>query len=147
LGDTARAGAYLRQWHKGREEEGWSEARLTSTVGYMYADAGDLARAEECYRRAVEIDPDDDRALNDLAYYLIDRDIDIAEGLRLAGRALEIFPDNPGYLDTQGWGYYKLGRCEEALEVLKRAWDLTPYYSHGIHSHKEVVEAALAEES
>jgi tetratricopeptide (TPR) repeat protein len=121
-------------------------ARLTATVGYIYADAGDRKRAEECYRRAVEIDPDDDRGLNDLAYYLIDNDIDVDEGLRLAGRALEISPDNPGYLDTEGWGYYKLGRSNEALEVLRRAWDLTPYYSHGIHSHIEVVEAALAEE-
>jgi tetratricopeptide (TPR) repeat protein len=90
------------------------------------------------------MDPDDDRALNDLAYFLIDDDIDVDEGLRLAGRALEISPDNPGYLDTQGWGYYKQGRCEEALEVLEYAWDLTPYYDHGIHSHIEVVNAALA---
>jgi tetratricopeptide (TPR) repeat protein/predicted Ser/Thr protein kinase len=145
MGDTARAGVYLRQWRPGREEQGWSEARITSTIGYIYAEAGDLVKAEECYRRAVEIDPDDDRALNDLAFYLIDSDIDVDEGLRLAGRALDISPDNPGYLDTQGWGYYKQDRCEEALEVLGYAWELTPYYNHGIHSHIEAVTAALAE--
>ncbi len=146
LGDTTRAGVYLRQWRSKRKEQGWSEARLTATAGYIYADAGDPDKAGQCYRQAVEMDPEDDRALNDLAYFLIDNDVYIEEGLRLAERALEISPDNPGYLDTQGWGYYKQDKCEEALEVLEYAWDLTPYYNHGIHTHIEEVEAALAEQ-
>ncbi len=144
LGDTTRAGVYLRQWRPKRKEQGWSEARLTATMGYVYADAGDPAKAEECYRQAVEMDPEDDGALNDLAYFLIDKDVDVAEGLRLAARALEISPDNPDYLDTQGWGYFKQGKCKEALEVLEYAWNLTPYYVHGIHRHIEEVSAAIA---
>jgi Tfp pilus assembly protein PilF len=130
-----------------RREQGWSEARLTATIGYVYADAGDPEKAGEMYRRAVEMDPDDDGVLNNLAFFLIDREVDVAEGLRLACRALEICPDNPDYLDTQGWGYFKQGRCEEALAVLEYAWEHTPYYSHGIHSHIEVVSAALTEEN
>jgi tetratricopeptide (TPR) repeat protein/tRNA A-37 threonylcarbamoyl transferase component Bud32 len=147
LGDTTRAGACLRQWSPACKEQGWSDVRLTAALGSIYAEAGDLVKAEEYYRRAVELDPADDMALNALAYFLIDNDINVEEGLELSDRALELSPDNPGYLDTRGWGYCKQGRCEEALKVLEYAWNLTPYYYHGIYSHIEQAKAALAEQT
>jgi tetratricopeptide (TPR) repeat protein len=145
-GDTAHAWAYLREWRSKREGEGWSEARLTATEGYIYEEIGDNEKAEESYRRAVGLDPDDHKVKNDLAYFLIDHTIDVDEGLEIVECALEMSPNTPDYLDTQGWGYYKQGRCDEALEILEYAWELKPYYNHGIYTHKEEVAAAIAED-
>ncbi len=36
-------------------------------------------------------------------------------------KALEVSPDNGGYLDSLGWVYYKKGMYEKALEILTEA--------------------------
>jgi hypothetical protein len=33
-------------------------------------------------------------------------------------------PDNYNYLDTKGWGLYKQGKYQEALNILQKSWDL-----------------------
>ncbi len=58
--------------------------------------------------------------LNYLGYLLIDHDIDIARGMKLVEKALKIDPDSPFYLDSLAWGYYKLGRCDKALNIMKK---------------------------
>ncbi len=41
-------------------------------------------------------------------------------------KALRLNPDHPSYLDSLGWGYYKLGNYEKAVETLKKAFELAP---------------------
>jgi predicted Zn-dependent protease len=59
--------------------------------------------------------------LNYLGYLLIDNDVDPAEGVNYVKEALQQEPDSPFYLDSLAWGYYKLGRCEEAKRVMQKA--------------------------
>lgn len=146
-GDTARARVNLMRWRARREQQGMPEALVATTMGYIYEKGGDQHKAEDFYRRAVSMDPACGRALNDLAYFLINREIDVDEGLELVGRALAIEPGNPGYMDTQGWGYYKKGRYKEAVEVLQRAWEAIPHYDHAIHQHIEKASAALSRQT
>ena len=58
--------------------------------------------------------------LNYLGYLLIDHDIDVKVGMEYVKKALESEKESPYYLDSLAWGYYKLGQCEKALEVMKR---------------------------
>ncbi len=58
--------------------------------------------------------------LNYLGYLLIDHDIDPKAGIRYVKQALEQEPDSPFYLDSLAWGYYKLGRCKKADEVMQK---------------------------
>lgn len=62
---------------------------------------------------------DDPLFLNYYGYLLIDHDLDIQKGIELVKRALEAEPDSPYYIDSLAWGYYKLGECEKALEIIK----------------------------
>lgn len=57
--------------------------------------------------------------LNYYGYLLIDHDIDIAKGIALVQRALELEPNSPYYLDSLAWGLYKEGKCAEANEIMK----------------------------
>jgi len=58
--------------------------------------------------------------LNYLGYLLIDNDVDPAAGIVYVKEALKQEPDSPFYLDSLAWGYYKLGKCKEADEVMQQ---------------------------
>lgn len=82
---------------------------------------------------------------NYLGYLYIEHDLDIRRGIELVKRALAKEPDSPYYLDSLAWGYYKLGRCKEALKIIKRV-----YYDLGlkdpeIQSHLQKIEQCAKE--
>lgn len=58
-------------------------------------------------------------SLNFLGYMLIDHDMDVARGVSLVKEALEQKPDSPHYIDSLAWGYYKLGKCDDALKEME----------------------------
>jgi len=58
--------------------------------------------------------------LNYYGYILIDHDMDIKKGIGLVQEALLKEPKSPFYLDSLAWGYYKLGRCKEAKEIMDK---------------------------
>ena len=82
--------------------------------------------------------------MGNLAWFLIDNDLNVDEGMDLVNKALEIITENWYNLDTKGWGLYKQGRYEEALDVLKYAWELRPLYDHEGYWHIQEVEQAIA---
>ena len=66
---------------------------------------------------------DDSVYLNYLGYLYIDHDLNVKRGVRLVKKALKQEPNSPYYLDSLAWGYFKLGRCKEAFEIIKKiAW-------------------------
>jgi len=58
--------------------------------------------------------------LNYLGYILIDHNIDVKQGVLYAKQALKTSPKNVDYLDSLGWGYYKLGKCKKAFKVYEK---------------------------
>ncbi len=67
--------------------------------------------------------PKDNQALNALGYTLADRTDRYQEALQYIERALKINPEDIATLDSMGWVLHKLGRNEEALSYLKKAYD------------------------
>jgi tetratricopeptide (TPR) repeat protein len=84
---------------------------------------GRLDDAIADYRKAVDRWPESSLSLNALGYTLADRTQQFAEAEDLIRRALAIDPKNPAIIDSLGWVLYKLGRPEEALVELQRAYD------------------------
>ncbi|WP_122873828.1 tetratricopeptide repeat protein [Campylobacter showae] len=58
--------------------------------------------------------------LNYYGYLLIDHDIDAKKGIELVNRALELEPGSVFYIDSLAWGYYKLGECKKADEIMQQ---------------------------
>ncbi len=58
------------------------------------------------------------RYLNFLGYLLIDHDVDIKRGLKLAKQAVKKSPQNIAYKDSLAWGYYKQSQCDKAKMVM-----------------------------
>ena len=85
--------------------------------------------------------------MNNLAYFLIDKDRNINKGMELISKALELSPDNYTYLHAKGWGLYKQGKYQEALDILQKSWDLrmkNAIYNHEAFLHLEAAKKAVA---
>jgi tetratricopeptide (TPR) repeat protein len=80
--------------------------------------------AEVDLRRLIEIDPENADALNALGYTLADRTERFQEALDLIQRAIRLKPDTPAIIDSLGWVSYRLGRMDDALRHLRRAFEL-----------------------
>ena len=77
---------------------------------------------------------------------MIDNNQNIAEGLKLIDKVLEMKPDDLEFLDTKGWGLYKRGNYKEAFEILQKSWDLrkkNAIYDHEAYLHLEAAKKAV----
>ena len=66
--------------------------------------------------------PDDAEALNALGYTLLGNANRYAEAEKYLQHALKLQPDEAVIMDSFGWLQFKLGRLEQALEYLERAY-------------------------
>ncbi|MCK7594291.1 tetratricopeptide repeat protein [Pseudomarimonas salicorniae] len=91
-------------------------------LAYERLDKIDLAEAD--LRLMLVMDPENPDALNALGYTLADRTERLAEAHELIRQALALRPDNPAIIDSMGWVLFRMGRVEEALPHLRRAFEL-----------------------
>ena len=146
-GDTEAANDFIAKYKSiSKNKNQWPESRILSGIGTIYTEANIIAKAEICFRQALTLDPVNPSRIHDLAWFLIDNDINIDEGMDLVQKALKERPDDWYYLDTKGWGLYKQGRYEESLKVLNDSWELRPFFDHTGFLHIQEVEKALAKQ-
>lgn len=112
---------------------------------FVYEGLGDFLGAVENYQQVLMKEPDNALALNNLAYHYLLREVQIERALEMAERAVEL--DRRGvYLDTLGYGYYLVGRYEEARELLQEALaDAPEEGAEEIGRHLQLVLQALGE--
>jgi len=146
-GRAKKAGEYIDRYVSLLKENKASEAAISANLAGIYSGADIPDNAEEYYRKALSLEPDNPGRMNALARFLINRDRNVNEGLELAEKALSVNPDNYLFLDTKGWGLYKQGNYEEALELIERSWELKPIYNHDIYFHLEESKKAVASQN
>ena len=61
-----------------------------------------------------------------LVYTLAERNQRIAEAYGLIETALKLAPDDPFIQDSMGWVLYRMGRNQEGLDYLQRAFKQRP---------------------
>ena len=137
------ANEYIEKYKTIRKENSASESAIATSLASIYNEAGILDKAEEYYREANALDPKGSLSQNNLAYFLIDMDRNVNEGLEIIDKLLELNPDNFNYLHTKGWGLYKQGKFKEALEFLQKADSAKPVYDHEVWVHLEDAKKAV----
>ncbi|MEJ7847665.1 MAG: tetratricopeptide repeat protein [Pyrinomonadaceae bacterium] len=94
-------------------------AKLTLATAQQMS--GDFSGAEGTLRELIKQTPGNPIALNNLGYFLLERNDRFEEAFGLIEQALKVDPTNPSYLDSLGWAYFKLGKLAEAEKHLKDA--------------------------
>jgi tetratricopeptide (TPR) repeat protein len=144
-GDTIAAGQYIEKYISILKENSWTEADIAAAQAGIYSRAGIRDKAEEYFRKALSLEPENPDRINDLAWFLFNNSRKINEGLELIDKALKLSPDNYMYLDTKGWGLYKQGKNEEALKFLEKSLEMyKPRYNYEISLHIDEVKKAVA---
>ncbi|MBE0675007.1 MAG: tetratricopeptide repeat protein, partial [Bacteroidales bacterium] len=145
--DMNAANYYIEKYISLCKERSVSEANIAASLAEIYSEAGIQDKAEDLYRKALSLQPESPSRLKDLAWYLIDKDRDINEGLDLIDKALVLSPDDYLIIYTEGWGLYKQGKYQEALEILQKSWNLRKekaIYDHEAFLHLEEAKKAVA---
>lgn len=101
------------------------EQRLVTQALLMLSSAreraGDAKGSEEALRRILAKEPNNATALNNLGYFLVERNERLPEALEMIQRAVRAEPANASFLDSLGWAYFKLGQLDEAERYLNDA--------------------------
>jgi tetratricopeptide (TPR) repeat protein len=108
------------------QNSGFESVQLYTTLAYAAWSQKNPKAAIELYEKALDLDETNTTAMNGLGYILVDTDTDPIRGLRLCRRAVDSKPQNPAYLDSLGWAYFKNGELIEARTWLRRAMDMAP---------------------
>lgn len=130
-----RAGRYQEAW----EVYTLALQQMPDNPQLLYARAlvaeklDRLAEALADLEKMVKANPEDPEALNALGYTLVDRTHRIEEGMALIRKAYAKRPDDPAIMDSMGWGWYRLGQPEKALDFLQKAWKRFPDAEIGAH--------------
>lgn len=86
---------------------------------------------------------DDALYLNYLGYLLIDHEINVKEGMEYVQKALEAEEDSVYYLDSLAWGYYKQGKCNQALKIIRRVQKGMDREDPEVTSHVQAIQKCI----
>jgi Flp pilus assembly protein TadD len=124
---------------KGIVKSGFNNAQAHAAVGYIMDRMGNFKEAVMNLYRSLEIDPKNANAHNSLGFIFAEAGINLEEALQECKKALSLDENNPAYLDSIGWVYYKMGKLTQARIYLKKAYDKVPNNPE-IKDHLRIVE-------
>jgi tetratricopeptide (TPR) repeat protein len=114
-GNHARALVHLNRAH---ELSPRSTAPLLK-IASIYQATNQRAQLRAAYEAVLQIQPDNVVALNNMAYFLADGDLDLDLALTYAQKAKQQKPDDPDVTDTLGWVYIKKNLSDDAIRIFQ----------------------------
>jgi tetratricopeptide (TPR) repeat protein len=90
-------------------------------AGEMYESQSDWSNAKTMYQKALEIQPDNPLASNNLAYVMLQQGGNVDVALAMAQTAHRGMPDSSNAADTLGWAYYQKGVYQSAIEMFQES--------------------------
>jgi tetratricopeptide (TPR) repeat protein len=103
-------------------EKSPNHIELLYETAMMAEKIGKPGEFEQLMRKLIKIKPDHAQAYNALGYELLERNERIPEAMQLVEKALQLAPDDAAIMDSVGWGYYRSGKLDESIKMLRRAY-------------------------
>ncbi|MBK8945840.1 MAG: tetratricopeptide repeat protein [Ignavibacteriae bacterium] len=92
-----------------------------SLMGMIYENRDMFQKSDSIYDKTISIDSTDILTLNNFAYSLAERGVQLEKALKMVKVAVEKDPENSSYLDTIGWVYFKMNKFEDAKYYIEKA--------------------------
>lgn len=96
-------------------------AQFYSSLGDAYHSIEEHPQSDNAYDMALKLEPNNVIVLNNYAYYLSTRGIDLDKAEKMAKKANDLSPNVASFQDTYGWVLYKKENYQNALFWIKEA--------------------------
>jgi tetratricopeptide (TPR) repeat protein len=103
-----------------------SEISFYILLGELYEGQKNWDAAKGMYQKALQVQPDNPVASNNLAYAMLQSGGNVDVAISLAQTARRLMPDSPNAADTLGWAYYQKGLYPTAIDLFKEALKKVP---------------------
>lgn len=90
-------------------------------LGDVYNNLEDYDKSDASYEEALKLDPQNSHVLNNYAYFLSLRKEKLEKAKEMSLRLVELYPEEPTFLDTHAWVLYTLKEYKEAKKYLEKA--------------------------
>jgi tetratricopeptide (TPR) repeat protein len=90
-------------------------------AGEMDESQSDWNNAKAMYQKALEIQPDNPLASNNLAYVMLQQGGNVDVALAMAQTARRGMPDSSNAADTLGWAYFHKGVYQSAINMFQES--------------------------
>jgi tetratricopeptide (TPR) repeat protein len=97
------------------------ELSVMTTLALAYNGLKRYSEADEIYERALKLDPYNILLLNNYAYNLSERGVNLEKALEMSRFTINKEPNSASYLDTYGWICFKMGNYQEAKKYIEKA--------------------------
>ena len=105
----------------------------------------DMKRCYAAYDKALKADARNSSVLNNYAYFMSLEGRNLDRALEMATLATELSENNSTYIDTRAWVLYRMGRYEEAKNLMRQALSLDRTDSPELRLHYGDILAALGD--
>ena len=102
-------------------QERFAKAHLLQMKGMASFETGQDSVGYACYDELLSMDPNNALVLNNYAYQLAVDSIDLPRAEQMISAAVRMAPNNPVYLDTYAWVFYRRGNLTLARFYIERA--------------------------
>ena len=114
-------------------------------LGFAFEQRGRTNEAISQYQQVLRLKPDYPDACNNLGYLWTQQGQNLDQARALIEKAVQVQPQNAGFLDSLGWVLFKLNRPREALGYCLQAVETSGRPDAGIYDHLGDIYAALNE--
>lgn len=94
---------------------------IIGEIGDINMAMGDTVKAMQVYDEALAINPSSVSVLNNYAYMLAVKGVDLDKAERMSGKTVSVDPNSAVFLDTYAWVYFKKGDYQMALLYIEQA--------------------------
>ncbi len=139
-GNTDGAIAIWQQWLSTHPDD----PRANTLLGSLEETKGDITKASDYYKKALQLDSSQVVAANNLAFIMVENGENTDVALSYAQTARRSMPNSPGTADTLAWVYYHKGTYSLARDLLEDATKADPD-DPAIHYHLGMTYSKLGD--
>lgn len=111
------------------------KSNVLCSIGDGYYKKNMTDSAFVYYAKAIDVNPDNMLALNNYAYYLSEKGIDLDRAERMSARTVAAEPENVNSLDTYAWIFFKKKNYEMARKYIDTALKYSEEPSAELNHH------------